>query len=373
MLKMKNFIKIILYIIVFLLLFFVFLLIFKLSLIFFLFITFLLILIFKRSKFKQSIRQFIWKFKQLLIHLVKKISNTVVLIRKSDLNTKLLSFILAILIFFIVLPKIGNFYEQRKLELRSIVYAFRNYFYHIEIEDIHKTYVCDREALEKKVIKDYLDKKQKCQACIQNKISNSSTGFLTDIIPKWGCKNEGYCDYTNLKEEPWKKELTLQKKYYRIFNKTVKETVQKDPYEGEAKCQIDSDLEEKMNLRDIEFDNESYSCKNLIITQNIKNKDNQIISWQTSAPRDKLNRFTRSVEIGLRNKYGSNNDEFVFNVYVKTPYLDIHSTKNIIKSNDWSDLNYPEDFNEYRLEQGTYTVIFTLNNNVIACDGFIIN
>ena len=45
----------------------------------------------------------------------------------------------------------------------------------------------------------------------------------------------------------------------------------------------------------------------------------------------------------------------------------------IIKSDGWSDLNYPKDFNEIRLEQGTYTVIFTLNNNVIACDGFIID
>ena len=298
-----------------------------------------------------------------------------ILIRKSDINTKLLLFISAILIIFIVLPKIGNFYEQKKWEIKNIGYNFKNYFYHVEIEDIHKTYACDREALEKKVFKDYLDKEQKCQACIQNKISISPTGFLPvpDFLVRWDCRKEGYCDYTNLKEEPWKKELTLQKKYYRIFNKTVKESVQKDPYEGDAKCQIASDLEEKMNLRDIEFDNESYTCKNLIITQNIKNKDNQIISWQTSAPREKLNRFARSVEVGLRNKYGSINDEFIFNVYVKTPSSDIHSTKNIIKSNDWSDLNYPEDFNEYRLEQGTYTVIFTLNNNVIACDGFIIN
>lgn len=318
----------------------------------------------------------------MLIRLVKKTVNTVVLICKLDLNTKLLSSILTILIIFIVLPKIGNFYEQRKLELRSIIYTFRNYFYHIQIEDIHKTYVCDREALEKKIINDYLDKKQKCQACIQNKISISPTGFLTGFLVEYDaerdCRKEGYCHYPSLypslSEEPWKKELTLQKKYYRIFNKTVKETIQKDPYEGDTKCQVDSDLEEdRSKFKDIEFDSESYICKNLVIAQNIKNKDNQIIIWQTSSPREKLNRFTRSVEIGLRNKYGSNNDEFVFNVYVKTPYSDIHSTKNIIKSNGWSDLNYPKDFNEVRLEQGTYTVIFTLNNNIIACDGFIIN
>ena len=184
MLKMKNFIKFILYIIIlFLLLFVLFLSLSVFSPIFFLFITFFLILIFKRSKF----RQFIWKFKQLLIRLVKKISNSVILIRKSDINTKLLLFISAILIIFIVLPKIGNFYEQKKWEIKNIGYNFKNYFYHVEIEDIHKTYACDREALEKKVFKDYLDKEQKCQACIQNKISISPTGFLPvpDFLVRW--------------------------------------------------------------------------------------------------------------------------------------------------------------------------------------------
>lgn len=123
------------------------------------------------------------------------------------------------------------------------------------------------------------------------------------------------------------------------------------------------------------FDPEIYSCRNMPAPAKIVNSDGSDVSWQTSAPRSSLAKTFPGdiVEIGLRNKYGSEEDIFYYTVRVQNPDGSAATSDSIVFANDFSSLFYPNDFPGGDTSQkGIYTVLYQVRGEIITCDGFVV-
>jgi hypothetical protein len=117
------------------------------------------------------------------------------------------------------------------------------------------------------------------------------------------------------------------------------------------------------------------SCDNMIrplpTSTSYPDFDPNGYSWQTSAPRSVTAKTFRGdiVTLGFRNKFS--NKYFSFSARVEKPNGVANITENALNNNDWTDFNYPTDFNAGDTNQtGAYTVIYQVNGIIVACDGF---
>lgn len=117
------------------------------------------------------------------------------------------------------------------------------------------------------------------------------------------------------------------------------------------------------------YDPKTYSCSNLparTMTDKI---------WQVSAPRIVGGQTApgKDVEIGLRNKFGENNEQYKFTAYVIAPDRGATSGQGGVSAAEWGMLFYPKNFAGARSTvNGIYTVVYEINGGLVACDGFVI-
>lgn len=105
----------------------------------------------------------------------------------------------------------------------------------------------------------------------------------------------------------------------------------------------------------------------------LKNKDGNTISWQTSMQGSGKRYSGDIIQIGMRNKYGSKDDYFWSQIRVETLDGNATSTNTGVQADNWSYVLYPKDFpGAGKTVPGTYTVIYQTQGNIIACSGFII-
>jgi len=123
------------------------------------------------------------------------------------------------------------------------------------------------------------------------------------------------------------------------------------------------------------FNPEIYSCRNMPALAKTVNSDGAGVSWQTSAPRSAIAKTFPGdvVELGLRNKYGTEDDIFFYTMRVQKPDGNASTAQNTVVSDAWSSLFYPNDFSVGDTKQeGIYTVLYQNRGEIIACDGFTI-
>lgn len=124
------------------------------------------------------------------------------------------------------------------------------------------------------------------------------------------------------------------------------------------------------------FDPEIYSCRDMPALAKTVNSDGRDVSWQTSAPRSVLAKTFLGdiVEIGLRNKYGVDEDVFFYTVRVQNPDGSAATSQNTVVADEWSDLLYPDDFPTGGTNlKGIYTILYQIRGEIIVCDGFVID
>lgn len=123
------------------------------------------------------------------------------------------------------------------------------------------------------------------------------------------------------------------------------------------------------------FDSTSGACKNITNVLSFKNADGMDIIWQTSIPR-RINTRTflnDNVQIGLRNKNGTQKDNFSYVVSVLNPDSVEEIAYGATNADNWSYLIYPKDFSGGSTNKsGAYTVLFWIKGKLMTCDGFII-
>jgi hypothetical protein len=96
-------------------------------------------------------------------------------------------------------------------------------------------------------------------------------------------------------------------------------------------------------------------------------------SWQVSAPRGWPGAVFsgESVQVGLRNKFGSSTEAYVVTATVFAPDGSVGQSTRILSADGWAYLQYPDDFDGgSTYSDGAYTVIWTIGGGFVACDGF---
>jgi len=100
--------------------------------------------------------------------------------------------------------------------------------------------------------------------------------------------------------------------------------------------------------------------------------------WQVSAPRDldtgRAVRPGQVVTLGLRNKFGKQNEMYWVSATVFAPDGTSTQTERILQGDEWADVNYPIDFPGAPLlyPSGPYTVLWEVAQGFLACDGFLV-
>jgi hypothetical protein len=80
------------------------------------------------------------------------------------------------------------------------------------------------------------------------------------------------------------------------------------------------------------------------------------------------------VTLGLRNKYGQQNEVYWLSATVFAPDGTSTRTEQILQGNEWLEVNYPSDFAGAPLlyPPGPYTVLWEVAEGFLACDGFLV-
>ena len=97
-------------------------------------------------------------------------------------------------------------------------------------------------------------------------------------------------------------------------------------------------------------------------------------TWQVSAPRGIPNpvRAGEAIELGLRNKFGTNAELYTAGATVIGPAGTASGTA-VVGSCEWARIVYPDEFVAARsLTPGVYTVVWEINGGFVACDGFTV-
>ncbi len=98
-------------------------------------------------------------------------------------------------------------------------------------------------------------------------------------------------------------------------------------------------------------------------------------SWQVSAPRGVPApvRPGEVVQVGLRNKYGTADEQYYVSARVVMPDGSSTSAATYITGDAWAYLLYPGDFvGAAPVVAGTYTVVWETEAGFLACDGFVV-
>jgi hypothetical protein len=94
--------------------------------------------------------------------------------------------------------------------------------------------------------------------------------------------------------------------------------------------------------------------------------------WQVSAPRGSpVVHPGEVVELGLRNKFGTAGEVYTATATVVLVGTPQHTSETAVEADAWGYVHYPTDFaGAEPVEPGLYTVLWSINNGFIACDGF---
>jgi curved DNA-binding protein CbpA len=98
-------------------------------------------------------------------------------------------------------------------------------------------------------------------------------------------------------------------------------------------------------------------------------------TWLTSATNDQSDptRPLETVQIGLRNKYGSPAETHLTEARVVEPDGSSFTVAKVLNAGVWTYALYPTDFiGAPALHAGTYTVIWAIAGGFVACDGFVV-
>jgi hypothetical protein len=98
-------------------------------------------------------------------------------------------------------------------------------------------------------------------------------------------------------------------------------------------------------------------------------------SWQVSAPRGwpAQTKIGESVQIGLRNKFGEQGEEYEISVRVVSPSSTFSTARGILRGSDWLYFTYPRDFDTNSGQgSGIYTIVWESRSGFIACDGYVV-
>jgi hypothetical protein len=90
-----------------------------------------------------------------------------------------------------------------------------------------------------------------------------------------------------------------------------------------------------------------------------------LISFQTSAPREDIEDKASYIEIGLRNKYGKDSS-IDYLVKIISPDNSVKEMKSKLVEDAWSNLHYPKD----KLMEGKYLIEYYVEGKKVACDAF---
>lgn len=127
------------------------------------------------------------------------------------------------------------------------------------------------------------------------------------------------------------------------------------------------------------FNPQTYKCSNfnyqLTVSPQKADFDPRKFIWQTSAPRleGEMPKKNSSAQIGLRNKNGKASESFEYIVRVYQPDGNVNIGRGILKGDQWSLQNFPQDFQSAATTQtGTYTFTYEIFGVPIACDGFTV-
>ncbi len=97
-------------------------------------------------------------------------------------------------------------------------------------------------------------------------------------------------------------------------------------------------------------------------------------SWQVSAPRGYPGAVSPgdSVQIGLRDKFGDT-DDYDVTATVLMPDGSVAQADTTLTGTDWAYLQFPDDFDSGSTYLGgAYTILWTIDDSLVACDGFAV-
>jgi parallel beta-helix repeat protein len=93
--------------------------------------------------------------------------------------------------------------------------------------------------------------------------------------------------------------------------------------------------------------------------------------WQVVAPREMV-LIGDSAEIGLRDKAGQSGVSYTVTARVIAPDDSEATATGTLTADQWLTLVYPDDFGSALEQRGAYTIIWEIEGNFVACDGFIV-
>ncbi len=95
-------------------------------------------------------------------------------------------------------------------------------------------------------------------------------------------------------------------------------------------------------------------------------------NWQVSAPRSALPQG-EAVDLGLRKKFGTDTDHFIFTCEVTDPQGGTATASSHLLSDIWSFVAYPSDFSDASTNPvGEYSVRYFISDVLVATDKFVV-
>ncbi|MCR4328911.1 MAG: hypothetical protein NUV53_05410 [Patescibacteria group bacterium] len=100
------------------------------------------------------------------------------------------------------------------------------------------------------------------------------------------------------------------------------------------------------------------------------NADGNPAQFQTSAPRDTKSNVESGYDIGIRNKFGTSKDVYDYTISIQQPDATIATVSGRMTSDKSDSVNFPNNFAGSKVMEGVYSIVFKIENKVVACDGF---